>query len=103
MMISSLDSQNSCSPLGSFDRSLPFFNAIKLELHKHACCLNKSILILGHQTLPFRALINFKRHISYYEIIACSRGKVAEHAFQIFQYCIGIQCWSATPQGRLSC
>ena len=99
----SLDTQGSYKPLGSFDRILPLLNAIKWELQKQFRSLNKPILILGRQALHFCNFINFKRHISYYEISACSRGKVSEHAFQIFQDCIGIQYWSATPQGRLSC
>ena len=102
-MKSFLDTPNSCIPLGWFDLRLSLFSASKLRLHKNDSCFTKLIPIPGRLTLPFRNLTNFKRHISYYEITACSIGKVLEHAFQKFQDCIGIQFWNASPRGRLSC
>ena len=95
--------RNNCKPPSRFTCNASISLSSTLMLYDRVCCFIEPFLRLGEFALPFRTLINFKRHISYYEIKACSRGKVAEHAFQIFQDCIGIQCWSATPQGRLSC
>ena len=95
--------RNNCKPSGQFTWNVSISPPSILKLYDRVYCFIDPFLRLGEHTLPFRTLINFQRHISYYEITACSRGKVAEHVFQIFQDCIGIQCWSAAPQGRLSC